>query len=456
MGASVNVLTARPSVIRNASVDRVARGGGAAFIVYSAGIGLAYCSQLVVARVVGVDTFGLYTYVFSWMVVLAYFSALGFDVALLRFIPAYETERAWPLLRGVIQYAQRRALAVGILVVLIGVCIVLASGSPPERRNAFIIGFVLVPILALLRIRCAIVRALGGVVSSLAPDRLVREGMLISLVAIAALGLGWTVDAPMVMLAVLVGAALGLGCTVLAMRWRLPAAISDVVPQYDTRIWTRTAIPLVIMAATDVLINRMGVILLGWIADTKDAGVYGLAFNIALVVTLPQVALNTLFAPEISSLYARKDMATLQVLVTRAATWMLLAGFCIGLVLFVLAEPLLAWFGPEFEAGVSALRVLLVGQVLVAGAGSQLYVMTMTGHERSAAALLVCSAIANGGATFVLIPHFGLTGAAIATAAILVIWNVAMAIFLRRRLGLLPGAFAFATRWRRLDDRASV
>ena len=118
-------------------------------------------------------------------------------------------------------------------------------------------------------------------------------------------------------------------------------------------------------------------------------------------------------------------------------------GVGIAFVLYILAEPLLAWFGPGYEAGVPALRILLIGQVLIASAGSQLYVMTMTGHEREAAVLLVCSAVANVGASFILISYLSSTGAAIGTAATLVVWNMAMAIFLKRRLGLLPGVFAF-------------
>jgi O-antigen/teichoic acid export membrane protein len=101
-------------ILGSAPVNRVARGGVTAFFVYSVGIGLTYFSQLVIARVVDVDTYGTYAYVFAWMVVLSYFSALGFDVGLLRFVPAYKAERAWPLLRGVIQYAQRRAALVGV------------------------------------------------------------------------------------------------------------------------------------------------------------------------------------------------------------------------------------------------------------------------------------------------------------------------------------------------------
>src|SRR5258708_20042538 len=98
----------------SAPVSRVARGGVTAFFVYGAGFGLTYCSQLVIARVVGVDTYGVYAYVFAWMVVLAYFSALGFDVGLLRFVPAYEAERQWPLLHGGLHHSPPPPTLVGL------------------------------------------------------------------------------------------------------------------------------------------------------------------------------------------------------------------------------------------------------------------------------------------------------------------------------------------------------
>src|SRR5579871_55152 len=431
-----------PAVRGGEALGRVARGGIAALFIYSAGVGLTYFSQLAIARILGVDTYGVYAYVFAWMVVLAYFSALGFDVALLRFVPAYEVQRAWPLLKGVIQYAQQRAIAVGFAVILIGAIIVMAWASSPEIRNAFLVGFVLVPVLALVRIRCSVVRALGGVISALAPDRIVRDGLLIGLLGIASLGLGWTIDASSVMLATLVSAAAGLGSTVLALRRHCPPAMADVLPAYDAAAWRQAALPLVIAGATEVLMNRTGVMLLGWIATTKDAGIYSLAFNIALVVTLPRVAVNTLFAPAISELYTRNDKVMVQVLVTKTALWTLCAGIGIAVVLFLLTDPLLAWFGPGYQAGEPALRILLFSQVVAAGGGAQLYVMTMTGHESSAAMLLVSIAIANAIMTAILIIPLGLVGAAVAAGATLVIWNAAMALFLWRRLQLVPGVLA--------------
>jgi O-antigen/teichoic acid export membrane protein len=439
-------LASKPFLVTssNAPITRVARGSVTAFAIYIVSVGLTYCSQLLIARIVGVDTYGIYSYVFAWMAVLAYFCALGFDVALLRFVPAYEAKQAWDLVNGVIRYSQRRAVIVGVLIVSLGIAITTLRRSSMSREldNTFLVGFALVPILALLWIRCSVVRAFGGVVWAVAPDRLVRDGMLIALVAVSAIGLGWPMDAPRLMLATLVSSALGLALASLAMRRLRPRSADAAVPAYAAAIWRGVALPLVLIGATEALMNRTGVLLLGWLGDTKGAGVYSLVFNIAFVVALPRTAVNTLFAPTISSLFIRDDRIMLQALVARAAAWTLCAGALIALVLAVLAEPLLSWFGPGFEGGVPALRILLLGQVIVSSAGSQLYVMTMTGNERSAVTLLGASACANVVGCAVLVSLFGLTGVAISATATLILWNLAMAVFIWRRLHLLPGLLA--------------
>jgi O-antigen/teichoic acid export membrane protein len=424
-----------------ARIKRVALGGITAFAVFIASAGVTACSQLLIARLVGADTYGVYTYVVAWMTILAYFSALGFDIALLRFLPAYQTKAAWSLARGVIQYAERRALAVGFLVILAGASIILiwSRRFTPELRNTFLIGFILVPAWALLWIRCSIVRAFGGVVQALAPDKIVRDGLLLVLVVLISLGLGRHIDAPLVMMATLVGSTVALGLASVAMRRLSPGLVTHSPPEYAAAIWRHTAVPLMIITAAEALLNRTGVVLLGWFGETKEAGIYSLAFNISFLVVLPRTAINTLFAPTISSLFTQNDRVTLQALLTKSASWALCAAGCIAIAIAVLAEPILTWFGKDFADGVPALRILLVGQVIAASYGSQLHVMTMTEHERGAAALLILSAAVNVVASIVFIHMLGLTGAAIATTISLIVWNAAMAFFISRHLRLLPG-----------------
>lgn len=426
----------------NASIKRVAFGGVTAFAIYVAGTGVTACAQLLIARIVGAETYGVYAYVMAWMTILAYFCALGFDMALLRFVAAYQTTGAWSLARGVIQYAERRALAVGILVILAGALVIFSQPRlSPALRVTFLAGFILVPVLALLWIRCSTIRAFGGVTMAVLPDKVVRDGVLLVLVVLAPAVLGRRADAPAVMMATVVGAVVALGLASLAVRRLQPDGLTTAQSEYAAATWRRTAVPLLIIGAAEALLNRTGVMLLGWFGETREAGIYSLAFNVAFLVALPRTAINILFAPTISGLFTRRDQAALQALVTTAASWTLSAAVCIALVLALLAEPILAWFGKDFVAGVPALRLLLAGQVIVASHGSQLPVMTMTKHERGAAVILIFSAMINIAAGCVFIAILGLTGAAVATTIALVVWNVAMACFISRHLQLTPGIF---------------
>ena len=235
----------------------------------------------------------------------------------------------------------------------------------------------------------------------------------------------------------------------LAVRRLRPEAIKMIAPEYAAATWRQTAVPFMIIASAEALLNRTGILLLGWFGETREAGIYSLAFNIAFLVVLPRTAINTLFAPTISGLFARNDQVTLQALVTKAASWTLCTSIGIALVLAILAEPLLTWFGRDFAAGVPALRILLVAQVIAAAYGSQLLVMTMTEHERGAAVLLILSAAVNVLASVAFISLFGLTGAAIATSVALIVWNMAMAFFISRYLRLLPGVLGMFVSSRR-------
>jgi O-antigen/teichoic acid export membrane protein len=428
-------------VVVRRQVARLARSSAKALAVYGAGIGLAYCSQLTIARIVGAETYGIYTYVIAWITVLSYLCASGFDVALLRFVPTYHADRAWELLKGAMQYAERLAIFVSIVTIIISILIlsIWAHSLPRQLNETFFIGFALVPVWALLWIRCSAARAFGAVVLAVAPDRVMRDGALIVLIAFAYFCLGWKIDAPLAMSSTLIGSIVGLAVVSVTLRQLRPRELETAVPVYAAAAWQRTALPLMIMGATEVFMNRTGILLLGWIGEANNAGIYSLAFNIAFVVTLPRTAINTLFTPTVSALFSHSERSVLQVLIAKSSWWMLVAATCAGTVLLALAEPVLGWFGADYRAGVPALQILLIGQMITAGAGSQMQVMTMTGHERIAAGLLVLMSGVHLVMSLGLIRSFGLTGAAIATCTTLILWNLAMAFYIWRRVHVLPG-----------------
>ena len=426
---------------RHGIIGRLARGSVLAFATYIAGAALTYLSQLLIARLTGATSYGYYAYALAWVTILAYVAALGFDVSLLRLIPGYCATRSWELAHGALRYAERRASATGLAIMLTAWLLLwwFRTALPGELVASLTIAFALVPIWSLLWLSSSAVRAFGGVISALAPDRVMRDGGLVVVLGLLMLRPGMKLDASGVMLVTVACSALGLIAVRIALHRLRPEAVTRARPEYLAASWRRTALPLVLISLAETLLNRTGILLLGWYGQTIAAGVYALAFNVSMTVTLPRTAINALSAPLVAQLRARGDLAALQLVVTRTALWTFLSGLLIALPLMIAADPLLSWFGPAFARGATAMRIVLVGQIVASAFGPQMFFMTMTGHERMAAVLLTGSALINGALGMLLIGSFGLTGAAIATTTALILWNAAMALFVWLVIRVVPG-----------------
>jgi O-antigen/teichoic acid export membrane protein len=423
---------------------RLLQGSALAFGIHVVGAGLSYLSQLALARVIGAEGFGLYASVLGVLTLLAYLAALGFDVSLLRFVPAYRAAGAWGLVRGVQAYAERRAATAGLCIAAVG-----ALGARfvvgGATYGTFLAGFGLVPVYALLWIRCTRVRAFGGVASGLLPDRVVRDGLLL----LATLAAWWLLPAdwrgaPEAMLATLASALCGLLLASWFARRHLPHAVATAPPAYAVVAWRRTAFPLVAIAMAEVAMNRTGTLALAWSGHTADAGVYALAFNLAAVAILPRIAVNAQFAPMAADHLARGDRDGLQALVNQATLWTLLGAAAIaGAVLLAAPLLLLRWFGPDFAAAAPALAVLLAGQMVAGALGSQIFLLTMSGREVLAACVMAGFAAFGLVTAGLLAPRYGLVGAAASSSCALVGMNFMLAWFVWRRLGLRPACLGF-------------
>ena len=421
------------------------RASIASLAVLVVGAGLTCAAQLVIARIIGPDSYGVYAYVLAWVTLLGYLSTLGFPVSLLRFVSAYQVKGEWALARGVIQYAQRGTAVTAISVALIGVgaTIALRGSLRPELALSFLLGMATVPFLALHLVGASIVRAFGGIIASLAPERIVRDGLSLAIVVAAFWGNFYRLDATLAMVSTLLSSITVLGLVRIALHRLRPQALGDVTPAYTAGDWWRPTLPLTVMMIADNLMSRSAVIALGLTGHTWDAGIFAAAFSLATVTALPRMAVAISFAPTVSALFALGDQAGLQAVSTKAACLSLLGTACAAIPLLLLAHPLLAWFGHDFVAGTPIVTILVLGQVFAAACGPQQHLITMTGNERAGAAILAACAGSNFAGCMLMIGSFGMTGAAFATTLTLVGWNVAMAVFIHRSLHLTPAVVTF-------------
>ena len=98
-------------------------------------------------------------------------------------------------------------------------------------------------------------------------------------------------------------------------------------------------------------------------------------------------------------------------------------------------------FGHEFGRAYWPLLLLAVGQLVNAWFGPTGMLLNMTGHEREVTRAVTVAAGMNVVLNLLLIPPFGVVGAAIATSASLVFWNIWLWLVARWRLGVICSAF---------------
>jgi O-antigen/teichoic acid export membrane protein len=416
----------------------LARGAAGALVMEVAGAGLTFGLHVVLARVMGVENYGVYAYALTWTMLLAILGRLGFNTSLLRFVAAYEGQAEWGLLRGVVRRSSQITLAASLLVLSGGCAVVFAlrGRMPPTLFVTFLISFAIMPFLVLGQMRAAALRALRRIMIASVPERVFFPILLAGLGITAYFIRADALPAPQVMalhFMVLAG-AFSLGCVFL--RRALPAEALRAVPEYRTSEWVKVSCSMLLIAAMHTVLNRTDILMIGALMGTTHAGIYAVAVRVATLVVFVLSAVNAIAAPMISQLYAtgrRNELQRMVTLAARAIFW-LTAPIVAGLMLF--APHILSLFGDKFVTGQLALTILCSGQLINAFAGSVGFLMVMTGRHAEAAWVLGTSAVVNVTLNALLIPHFGIAGAAAATAATTGLWNIWLLVLVNRRLGI--------------------
>lgn len=413
-----------------------ARAGGA-FGANMLSAGLTFGLHIVLARVVGEAEYGIYAYVLTWIVVVAIVVKLGFDTALVRFVPEYRKDAQWGLLKGIVIRSRQVCMGFAVAVSAVGLILVWleALGGPGTLGWTVAVGLAVLPVLVETHLDQAILRGLQEVPKNELPDRVIRPAVMLVVIALA-VAAGLRLDSTMAMGIHLCALLVGWASAVRWMNAAMPAERRAAVAVFETRAWLTTAVPLAAVSGMYLALANIDVVMLGSLVGTTEAGIYSVAARVAVFVIFALTAVNAIAAPVIAENFDRRDQNALQHVLTRAARLNFGFAVLVALVLATFGRTILGWFGPGFVEGYWPLVILCCGHVLNAACGTVGSIMTMTGHERTAAIILLVAVVVNVVGNFILIPVWGMIGAAMATAGTTGLWNLTMLGYTWRRLGI--------------------
>ena len=195
-----------------------------------------------------------------------------------------------------------------------------------------------------------------------------------------------------------------------------------------------TSLPMLMGAFSFLLLSHIDTIMLGRFSDTQQVGIYNVALKIALISNFIYGSVNTIIAPKFAELYWGRNIPEFKKVVGYASKMIFLVSFPFLLIIFLFPGFLMGLFGEEFEQGKNALLILGVGQLVNVLAGAVQNVLKMTGHEHIFRNVMVSGAILNIVLNYILIPIYGIEGAAMASLVCYIYWKLAAAIYVRLKL----------------------
>ena len=165
-------------------------------------------------------------------------------------------------------------------------------------------------------------------------------------------------------------------------------------------------------------------------------GIYKTCANVASIAAMGLVAMNTTIQPKISQLYYQGKHEEVMKLCVKFARLIFLLNIPIfGLIIFGSKYMILFAYGEAFVPGAVALSIVSIGQIFNVGCGPVAQLLNVTGYHKQFRNISLLGAFINLILIFILIPIWGITGAAIANAISMAVWNIVGTLYIKKKFG---------------------
>lgn len=403
-------------------VAAAARGGGIVFGGKLFAWGARFVLAVLLARLLGAGQYGLYTVALSIAAVVSAMAVFGLDAAMIRYLSIFAARGDGARMRGALQIGF--AIPIVLSLVAAAVLVVMADTiatsliGEPALAPLLRITALLVPAMVLNSLLAAMLQGLRHFGRSVVAEQLLQPtSRAVILVGFALTGM----SAALALLAMLIS-TIAVGVVMLVfLRRAVPGGEAATRPTGEI---VRFSLPVYFSNVVHTFSGNLQTLLLGALSTVASAGIFAVANQIQLVGSLFHAAIVRATMPLFAELHDSGERSRLEHLYQTTSKWTFSLNVPFFLVSLAFPEALMALFGPEFTDGAQALVILAWGAIVNAATGTSGAMLDMTGHTSMKLINSTVSVSLAIGLNLVLIPPYGIVGAAIAAVAAVTAVNV--------------------------------
>lgn len=384
-----------------------------------------FLSHIILMKVLGVTGFGEYSLTIAWLQVLTAFGKLGMDNTSLRFVSEYATTGEVGKLRGFIRDSTS-VVALASLTVMIGIMATAyfcRSMLGDRLANCLTVGAMMLPPITLRQIQEARLRGVGRLFESQVGTS-IWPLLLFAMASIGWLGFPEGFSSTIATTLHLVS-LFAVFLLVFYFHQRIPTLRnSSTSPESCRSIWASTAAAFLLAEMLISLKGRACMAVAGIMLDSKSAGLYGAMEKFADASLLASQSLAMVIAPQFASLFAARRYSEMRKLMRRGQIFTLSFTLPFTLAVIVFGDYLFALLGAEYREGRTLLLVLLTSTCIAVFSGPAVFVLQMTGRERTMLIITAACAATNILLSIVLMRFYGVLGLGMAQVATSLVWTI--------------------------------
>ncbi len=416
-------------------------GIGSAIVItgFFVGAFFYYLVKVILARFLGPEAYGVFVQGMGIAQAAAMISLLGLSMSIPRFMSFYTGSEDEQLTGSIVSTSlyliiPSSLLVSAIIFYLSGWISVSVFDEPALEEPLKLFSLAITP-LVLFKLAKSLLRGMQDAKHKIYMDDFIWSGGVLLLVAsFISAGYGVTGAVYAYIIATSIAVVAGYYFCRKVSEGRL---FSN--PDFPVRRLISFSWPLFVISILLIVNRWVDVLMLGWLIDSSQAGIYDVSYAIAGIMGFMLSSLSYMFMPVVSELYGKRDMSGILEVYSTSTRWIftLTLPLLAGMLIFP-EEIIHLLFGSSYVEGSVALAVLSIGFFYNAVKGPAGMILLSTGKTRlqmlGIGVITTFTVLLN----LLLIPVYGIMGAAISTTIGFFLGDTLLLIFARREVGGLP------------------
>ncbi|QLD86823.1 flippase [Natronomonas halophila] len=425
---------------RNQAIRDIFKGAGVVYVGLVLELFISFLAQLLAARYLNTADFGSITAGVALLNLGAILGTMGLDEGLIRHLPRQSVVNRASLTRTAFLIAVPVSLTLGVLVAANASFIASnVLGDPTVTTSVRIFGAT-IPFASVLMLSIGGIRGQEVSRYRVYIENLLRPTLRFGLVVAAVIfGLGQAGFA----LAYAVPYAIGAAVAVVLLLRTFDVDIDAGSLSSDTTEFVRYSLPMTASRAANFVYRSSDIFLLLFFLNAGAVGTYGVAYAAGQLVGMFSAAFNFLGAPIASKIESSSGVDDMVTAHQPALRWLVILSFPAMAPLILFPESfIVSIYRPRYASGAGALVVLALTFAIDNVFNALGNLLRGLGKARPLALNSIITGLTNIGLNVVLIPRYGILGAALATFASYLLLDFLMMVELWYFTGDFPLSYS--------------